>query len=452
MSAYCYTPNLISRTPVFDDLKSRISEAAIHGRLASYPPPLYPKARDNALNIISHWINDLGTRQRIMWIIGPTGKFAIAQTIAEQYKDSRLAASYFFLRNSPDCGVANHLFTTLAWQFGASIPETYPYIEHELIKDPLLPTKSIEIQFDHLVVKVFENLFRDNPGLGLMKFLVIIDGVDECATEYEQRRFLTLIGELARTNIPLRFLICSGPEAHIKETFNVEIVQNITRAIVLDEKLAPSDDIWRYLEKELFRIFSAHNIRPPLPPCTDIDHLVSKASGQDIYAHTVIRFIDDNDCNPKEQLDIILNLRSVNSSSPYAQLDQLYIQILSQQPDIKFLSDIFVLVIAIPQPQIKFICRRLRISKEELRRKVRKMHPLLQISDLRITTYHPSLSDFFQDKERAGKYHIDPVRVAMVRFQERSRPFARGLRIPVIIILAIPLAIPILMVACLVPE
>ena len=99
----------------------------MHDCLARHPPPLcYPKARENALKIITDWIKDSYPRRRIMWLIGPTGKSAIAQTIAERYKDSRLAASFFFLRNSPDRGAADRLFTTLAWQLGVSIPATLP--------------------------------------------------------------------------------------------------------------------------------------------------------------------------------------------------------------------------------------------------------------------------------------------------------------------------------------
>ncbi|KAF8347571.1 hypothetical protein F5887DRAFT_881973, partial [Amanita rubescens] len=149
------------------------------------------------------------------------------------------------------------------------------------------------------------------------KSLVIIDGVDECATEQDQKLFLTLIANaLARTKIPLRFLICSRPELHIKETFDMRNMKKLTRTVVLDEKFAPNDDIWRYLEDELFRIFSKRHISL-LPSDSDIQHLVSKASGQFIYASTVIKFTDDDDCNPRKQLDIIFKLRRVNSSSPY---------------------------------------------------------------------------------------------------------------------------------------
>jgi hypothetical protein len=426
------SPDLISRTLVFDDLKSYISEAALHDSLARYPPPLcHPQTREKVLKIIADWIDDSYPRQRIMWLNGPAGagKSAIAQTIAEHYKDNRLAASFFFLRNTLDRGVADRLFLTLAWQLAKSTPEMRPYIEFALQTEPLSYAKSIRIQFDHLVVKVFENLLRDKPGLRPEKYLVIIDGVDECASEQDQKLFLTLIADaLARTSIPLRFLICSRPEAHIQETFDMENMKRLTRSVVLDEKFAPNDDIRRYLEDEFFRIFTKRNISP-LSSDVDIQHLLSKASGQFVYASTVIKFIDDDDSYPKEQLDTILKLRPATSSSPYAQLDQLYMQILSERLDVRSLRDVFVLVIARGKPLLKFVCRRLRISEDKLRLKLRRMHSLLQISDWGITTYHRSLHDFFQDKKRAGKYHIHPVRVALVRFQERSRPFAEGLGI-----------------------
>ena len=208
MSADCRSPHFISWTLVIDVLlKPHISEAALHDSLARYPPPqCHPRTREKVLQMISDWIDDSYPRQRIIWLNGPAGagKSAIAQTIAERYKDSHVAASFFFLRNTPDRGVANRLFTTLAWQLAKSIPKTRPYIESALQKELLLHTKSINVQFDYIIVKVFKKLLRENPGLRPEKSLVIIDGVDECAPEQDQRLFLTLIADaLARTNIPL---------------------------------------------------------------------------------------------------------------------------------------------------------------------------------------------------------------------------------------------------------
>ena len=236
----------------------------MHDSLARYPPPLcHPRTREKVLKKISDWTDGSYPNQRIMWLNGPAGagKSAIAQTIAERFKDSRLAASFFFLKNTPDRGVASRLFFTVAWQLATSIPETLPYIESVLKEEPLLYSKSIDIQFDHLILKIFENLHRDNPDLRPEKSLIIIDGVDECATEQDQKLFLTLIADaMARTSIPLQFLICSRPEAHIRETFKRQNMNKIARAVVLDGKFAPNNDIRRYLEDELFRIFTERHL------------------------------------------------------------------------------------------------------------------------------------------------------------------------------------------------
>ena len=71
------------------------------------------------------------------------------------------------------------------------------------------------------------------------------------------------------------------------------------------------------------------------------------------------------------------------------------------------------------QPTVTFVCRRLRISQEELERKLRS---LVQISKNVIDTYHLSLHDFFPGRQRAGKYFIHPVRVTFVRLPGIMRP------------------------------
>ena len=97
----------------------------------------------------------------------------------------------------------------------------------------------------------------------------------------------------------------------IKETFNVEITKSITRNVVLDETFASSDDIRRY------EPFSESRISSLPSDEVDIHHLVFKESGQFIYASI--------DWHP------------------------LYIQILSQQLDVKS-------VITLAKPHSKFFC------------------------------------------------------------------------------------------------
>ena len=67
-------------------------------------------------------------------------------------------------------------------------------------------------------MKAFKLRLRDEPRLRPAKSLIIIDALDECDSDQDQKTFLTLIAdELASRRIPLRFLFCSRPEAHIQE-------------------------------------------------------------------------------------------------------------------------------------------------------------------------------------------------------------------------------------------
>ena len=376
--------------------------------------------------MIMDWINGPHARQPIMWLNGPAGagKSAIAQTIAGRCSGEQLAASFFFLRNSSDRGTVARLFTTLAWQLANNIPELLSYIESAIKAEPLFPTKSIDIQFDCLIIQPCKKLVRDKPDFCPQKFLVIIDGVDECTPDRDQKLFLRLIGNaLSQMHIPLRFLICSRPEAHIQEAFESEVMTGITHAVSLNDQFKPDDDIRRFLEDEFARIRAEHKLfkfPPGWPPGETIDQLVSKSSGQFIYASTVVKFVDDID--PREQLDIVLKIHPVNSASPFAELDQLYVQILSQQPNIRLLRDLFTLIIALRNPKIQFVCQRLRIKEEQLERKLLRLRSLVRISHPDITTYHLSLHDFFLDKKRAGKYFIHPIRVTFVRLPEIMSP------------------------------
>jgi hypothetical protein len=381
----------------------------------------HPQTREKVLKIITDWVNDPHARQPIVWLNGPAGagKSAIAQTIAGRCSGEQLAASFFFLRNSSDRGTATRLFTTLAWQLAKNIPELLSYIESAVETEPLFPTRSIDIQFDHLIIQPLQELLRDKPDFCPQKSLVVIDGVDECAPDRDQMLFLRLIGNaLSTMRIPLCFLICSRPEAHIQETFESEAMAGITHSISLNDQFKPDDDIRRYLKDEFARIRAERTffkLSPGWPPGRAIDQLVSKSSGQFIYAFTVVKFVDDIYDDPNERLDIVLMTRPVNSASPFAELDQLYIQILSQQPNIRLLRDLFALIIALRYPKIKFVCRRLRIREEQLERKLLRLRSLVRISRHGITTYHLSLHDFFLDKKRAGKYFIHPIRVTFVR-------------------------------------
>ncbi|KAF8737949.1 hypothetical protein AX14_012128 [Amanita brunnescens Koide BX004] len=233
-SSQFYDIHQHSRKTEFDRFQKFISENAFHDSKARFPPPrCYPETRVEVLKTITDWIDDPDSRKRIFWLSGPAGagKSAITQTIAERCKKTQLAASFFFQRNTSDRGVADRLFLTLAWQLAMSIPEIRPYLESTLKTERSIHAKSIDVQFDSLFVQVFEKLLRDKPDLRLQKSLVIIDAVDECATDLDQEMILALIGAQMSKTVPLRFLISSRPEPRIEEMFDTSIMKSVTRPL-----------------------------------------------------------------------------------------------------------------------------------------------------------------------------------------------------------------------------
>ena len=76
----------------------------------------------------------------------------------------------------------------------------------------------------------------------------------------------------------------------------------------------------------------------PWPSKGVIDRLVHKSGGYFIYASTVVKFIDE-DFSPQERLDQVLDSAVPSlDSAPFAELDKLYLQILSSCPRSKIPS------------------------------------------------------------------------------------------------------------------
>ena len=74
----------------------------------------------------------------------------------------------------------------------------------------------------------------------------------------------------------------------------------------------------------------------PWPSECVLDRLVRKSGGCSIYASTVLKFIDEGHCSPAALLDQILesssSAASPSDSAPFAELDKIYLQILSTCP------------------------------------------------------------------------------------------------------------------------
>ncbi|KAM6492917.1 hypothetical protein JOM56_011051, partial [Amanita muscaria] len=287
------------------------------------------------------WMDDPNAPERILWINGPAGvgKSAIAQTMSYSSGPDKIGASFFFFRSDPTRNDGNRLFPTLAWRLASSLPVVKDRIAFSLEGDPDIPRKTIEIQFDQLIAQPVLTVSGGESSAPTSTRVIIIDGLDECSDLKLQERILKIIGNaVADTRFSLRFVISSRPEANIQDFFD----QFQPPTLRID--LANVDDAFRDIETFLTSEFARVAVEQRLnkktwPTQGAIDTLVSKSSGQFVYASTVMKYIGDKYESAVAQLGVILGLKPSTGKSPFSELDALYTEILKRQPDQNFLKE-----------------------------------------------------------------------------------------------------------------
>jgi hypothetical protein len=299
------------------------------------PPRCHPGTRKKATEDIVRWIEEPNPSSTVLWVNGRAGvgKSALMQKIAELGL-VYFGGCFFFRRGTSGCNVKDHLFSTLAYQLAMNVDGMLEAVDRAVTQDFSLPKMTAAVQLKGLIIE----------PIGLLPIplrpIIIIDGLDECEDLNSQRDILTLIGQVTMDpDITLRFIIASRPEHQICDTFNKEPLFSKTRRLILDEGYNTGADIERYLRDKFEEIYMRHrdimpDIKGPWPLADDLRELVWRASGQFIYAATVIKFVDSdtNFRTPEEKLKIILNPGPMQGSA-FSELDLLYTQILSQYPE-----------------------------------------------------------------------------------------------------------------------
>ncbi|KAM6503522.1 hypothetical protein JOM56_000465 [Amanita muscaria] len=398
-----------------DNLKEFVSFSALHDSSTQDPERCcHPGTRKTVLDKMRTWMDHPNAPEPILWLHGPAGvgKSAIAQTISYLYDEDKVGATFFFFRSDPIRNDGNRLFPTLAWQLALSVPVVDDHIAFSLEKYPDLPRKAIEVQFNKLITQPFLTISDDETAAPASTRVIIIDGLDECSDVKLQERILKIIGNaVADTRFPLHFLISSRPEAHIQDFFDQ--FQYPTLHIDLANVDDALRDIETYLTSEFVRIAVEQKLDPRVWPAQGIiDTLVSKSSGQFVYASTVMKSIGDKYENAAAQLDVILGLKPSTGKSPFSELDALYIEILHRQPDKDFMKEFLPVLVACSmlsgvrdENLHEDDAMLLGLDETQLHRKLRGMHSLLKFKPF-IDVHHKSFLDFLLDSSRSGDYHV----------------------------------------------
>ncbi|PPQ90685.1 hypothetical protein CVT25_003723 [Psilocybe cyanescens] len=424
-------------------LTQHIASGAMFDSSARYPPgKCHPGTREKALKIITDWIIDPAPEHSVIWLYGPagSGKSAIAQSIAEllwQLYQSQYGGSFFFAAGDIEGrGNGDKLFSTLAYQLAVQFPSLLPFINDTLSKDPMLPTRSMEIQIKALIVDPLlqvSNWVAHTPT-------IIVDGLDECADSTTQRNILSLISyHIRHHSLPLRFLIASRPEYWIRDTFEVGTMHDLTLPISLNEVGDAHGDIERYLVAEFAEICNKYSrimssVVKPWPPTRIVERFVEEASGQFIYASTIVKFVgySSDFCDPREQLRI-LTTADPHRATAFSTLDALYASILSRIPDthraaLKLVIGGIILDLSVQTIEIflgvdagviSIILDALN-SLIDVRPVEFEAEEVLEVfygprgcpEETRITFYHLSFQEFLENEPRSGKYFVDVAAIS----------------------------------------
>ena len=391
----------------------------MHDSNERFPQPkCLPFTRERILQRILNWIES-DSSERILWLSGSagTGKSAIAQTISERCKQNgRLAATFFFFRTSSERNTSKCVVATLAYQIALSVPRAKDFIASAVEDDPSVFSKDITSQLFQLIIRPL-NLAAQGWD-STQQSLVIIDGLDECIDERQQTDILSAICNAFMTHqLPLRFLICSRPEHNIRMRFERSDLQSATAQLVLDTDDTVTQDITTFLEAGFSRIRQEHRIQEtPWPPAHVIPSLAWRASGQFIYASTIVNFIDDRHFQPQQRLDIVFGTLPRGTCSPFAEIDVLYTQILDAVPASKVEKILLCLGAIINQPHhlelgisinnLPFLNELLQLNSGGVEHLLRELHSVLNVQS-RVSIRHKSFSDFLSCKTRSCRYYID---------------------------------------------
>ncbi|KAF7369565.1 NACHT domain-containing protein [Mycena venus] len=401
---------------------------------------------------------------------GLAGTGGSAQSFVDSFYQTletkdRLGASFFFKREHSSRGHGNKLFPTIAYQLSQSLPEMKHAISEIVEDDPSIIDLEISTQLQKLIIEPWQRsritraiskvivteppiitaklatelqkltkpwswqqtthamaqIVKEHPfiiDLELQRqiekvLIVIIDGLDECNSQAIQQEILRSIGTITvhKKPLPLRFLVASRPEPHIRKIFTGSL-NKIHRPLNIHSSL---DDVRKYLQDEFSRIHREHEetmiaVPSPWPSQKVVDELVEKSSGYFIYASTVIRFIDDRDFRPTDQLKIILGIRKPDFGSPYGTLDQLYTQIISAVPARPQLLEILHFISTKPfRLSIPHIEQLLDLEPGDFRLFLRGLQSVIQLppNDASLPIfYHASFLDFLHDPARSGIFYI----------------------------------------------
>ncbi|KAG2345383.1 hypothetical protein BDR05DRAFT_930828, partial [Suillus weaverae] len=337
----------------------KLSQVAILG--AEYDSPErqpHPKClegtRVDVLKLI-YGLLDKQEKSQIIWLHGTAGvgKSAVAFTVAERMKclkvteetkiETRLAGSFFFSRKHTNRSSTGHVFATLAYQLARNFPSVQKDVNRAIRENPavLNASMSLQDQMKELFRRPLwhlESRLRECPPP-----VFVVDALDECKPE-TVADLISLLGQALRDpELPVvHILLTSRSEEHIRKVIQKEDMRTLVCEIPVNtsgEGIAGTisldgedvdKDIHIFLQHSFTELRSRHPDFPQ-PTADKLTRLANRAGRRFIVASTMMKFVDDGYNDPRDRLELMLEL--TNELLPGTEVYKLYNCILATCSD-----------------------------------------------------------------------------------------------------------------------
>ena len=404
--------------------------AAFNSYADEFDARCHPDTRIDLLRQIREWAEDPDGKC-IFWLSGMagTGKSTISRTVAQYFANKgQLGASFFFKRGEGERGNASRFFTTITTQLVLAVPDIVPFVRNAVDEQPDIAAKSLEEQFEKLILQPLSQLDQATPHASPL--VVVVDALDECEiegdirkTEDNIRNILNILAQTQKlTAVRVRIFLTSRPDLPIRLGFK-KMAADAHQDVVLQD-IPPTtieNDISVFLKDEFTKIREEFNyirsagssLPSDWPGESEVRTLTKIASPLFIFAATICRFVGDKRWDPKEQLAAVLEYQATSQAS---QLDRTYFPILEklllgltkalEKRLIQEFHEIVGSIVVLADPlSIDSLASLLRIPREKVECRLDPLHSVLSIpanpaSPVRLL--HLSFREFLLDPEKRG--------------------------------------------------
>lgn len=286
-------------------------------------------------------------------------------------------------------------------------------------------------QFRHLFVTPFLTPFTKNHiKFDSRRWIIFLDGLDECRGEGEQRRIVDLIRNSVlhcALSSPFIWVIASRPEVHLKTQFarsKTDIGEYWELEVPVDSKESLRD-VERYLHAQFSNMREKDPDSIPLlwPSESDFLKVAEVSSGLFVFASTLMAYLLQGDpvSRLKQVISLIKTARTRTATpphNPFQILDLLYTQIMSDVPEeilstTKLLLRFFLLPNSLGACPLAASSNILALEQHETYAALRNLHSVLDCPTpqnagvQKVRFFHTSFADFLLDPSRSHIYFID---------------------------------------------